>query len=83
MPDPIGTIPQSPALAEANGDSLAELFSRDPEGYTSQDLAKVVAALREQRVRWAAAEAAGATKAPTATKAKTLVSVAKAADLGL
>jgi hypothetical protein len=77
------TIPQSNALAEANGDSLAELFSRDPEGYTEQDLEKVVIALRLQRERWAAAEAQGATKAPGTKAPKSSTTAASAGDLGL
>lgn len=46
-----GEIPQSPALAEVETDSLSELMSRDPEGYSKQDLTRVVEALRAQRVR--------------------------------
>lgn len=78
-------IPQSQALAEASSDSLAELLSRDPEGYSRQDRAQVVAALRAQRVRWEAAEAAApAKRGPSGPKA-TLASTtsAKADDLGL
>lgn len=51
MTSPGGEIPQSPALSEATPDSLAELMSRDPEGFSQQDLARVVAALRAQRAR--------------------------------
>lgn len=72
-----GEIPQSEALAEATGDSLAELMSRDPEGLSRQDRDRIVEALREQRARIAAAEAAGkprrgpgtAAKVPLASKA--------------
>ncbi len=53
-------IPQSPALREASeGDSLAEVMSRDPEGLSRQDRDRIITALREQRARIAAAEAAG------------------------
>ena len=54
-----GLIPASNALAEAAPDSLNELFNRDPEKLSTGDLARLVEALREQRKRWAAAEAAG------------------------
>ena len=54
-------MPKSTALIEASPDSLSELFSRDPEGYTSQDLNRIIAEIREQRKRWEAAEAAGKT----------------------
>ena len=58
MSDSSPTVPQSNALAEASPDSLAELLSRDPEGYTRQDLDRVIAALRQQRERMAVASAA-------------------------
>ena len=57
-----GVIPQSDALTQATTDSLAELFSRDPEGFQAQDRKRLVAALREQRARWEAAEASGTTR---------------------
>ncbi len=47
-----GEIPQSPALAEAQVESLTELMSRDPEGYTKQDRMRVIATQREARARW-------------------------------
>jgi len=50
-------VPQSNALKEASVDSLAELLSRDPEGYSRQDLDRVIAAMREQRARMALANA--------------------------
>lgn len=53
---PIGQIPQSHALAEADPGSLTELFSRDPEGYTGQDLDRIIDVLRDQRARFAKAE---------------------------
>lgn len=57
-----GELPQSQALAEANPDSLAELFARDPEGLSRQDRDRIVEALRAQRARVAAADAAGVKK---------------------
>lgn len=82
-----GEIPQSNALAEASPDSLAELLSRDPFKFTSQDRGRIVAALRDQRAKWEAAEKAEgfkpkATKAP-AGKAASLVAKATSGDLGL
>jgi hypothetical protein len=50
-------LPQSTALAEADTNSLAELFSRDPEGFSELDRRKLVQALRAQRERWLLAEA--------------------------
>jgi len=52
-------IPQSSALAEAGIESLSDLFSRDPEGLTKQDFARIIETLRAQRVAWEASEAAG------------------------
>lgn len=63
-----GEIPQSAALAEATVDSLGELMSRDPEGYSKQDLERVVAAMREQRERLAISAATAPAK-PTRAKA--------------
>jgi hypothetical protein len=68
-----GVLPQSPALREAQVDALGELLSRDPMGFTKQDRAAVVAALRGQRQRWELSEAAGVkvktprSKAPLST----------------
>lgn len=78
-------IPQSNALSEATTDSLAELMGRDPFKFTTQDRGVIVAALREQRKRWEAAEAANASKPKTlrGAGAKSLVSASKAEDLGL
>lgn len=55
-------IPQSQALTEANPDSLAELFARDPEGLGRQDRDRIIEALRAQRARVANAEASGQKK---------------------
>jgi len=84
----VGGLPQSNALAEASaaGDSLAELFSRDPFSLAKQDRLRIVEALRAQRVRWEAAEAAGQKSKPAkaiAGKAASLVTSQKAEDLGI
>lgn len=82
-------LPQSTALSEASAEgpaaSLSELFSRDPEGLLRRDRDQIIAALRTDRVRREAAEAAGATK-PKAEKAgQTLLKTTPkpAGDLGL
>ncbi len=53
-----GLIPQSTALAEAGAgsESIAELLSRDPEGYTKQDRVRIVEIFRDQAKRWKQAE---------------------------
>lgn len=85
MTDTPGPIPQSTALAEATPDSLSELFSRDPEGYQRQDLDKIIAELRAQRVRWEAAGAAAPQRAPKGQGKVPLgtSTTANAGDLGL
>lgn len=84
MTDPTGALPQSDALAEANPNSLSELLSRDPQGFSRVDRDKAVAALRAQRAKWEAAEAAGV-KVPKAVKLseRTLTAKRNAEDLGL
>jgi hypothetical protein len=60
--NPEGIISQSNALAEAEIDSLAQLWERvstDPESANKSDMTRMVEYYREQRVKWAAAEAAG------------------------
>ncbi len=78
-----GTIPQSNALAEAGSDSMAEVYNRDPEKATRQDRDRIVAGLREQRVRLQQAEQAGVR--PKAKKAVSLDQKISgtAEDLGL
>jgi hypothetical protein len=69
-----GTIPLSPALAEADPQSLNLLMSANPESPDFLDnLPKIVSALRAQAERFAVAEAAGtgARKAAKATKGET------------
>lgn len=79
-----GAIPKSEALAEATVDSLTELMSRDPEGYSSQDLDKIVAAMRAQRERLATVQAEAPAKRPRAIGAPvTLKSTVSADDMGL
>lgn len=76
-----GTIPQSRALAEATPESIAELLSRDPEGYSRQNRDTIVTVMREQRVRWEATEAAGTGhKRASAPKAQLASSTAAKAD---
>lgn len=84
MIDPVGTIPQSSALSEASAESLSELMSRDPEGYTRIDRDKLVATLRAQRAKWEAAEASGVKPRPKKTApGVSLKTTKKAEDLGL
>lgn len=85
MTDTPATIPQSSALAEASGDSLSELFSRDPEGFQRQDLDRIIAVLRAKRAVWQANEhAEGAGKPKRKSAAEMLAKTAsKAEDLGL
>jgi hypothetical protein len=74
------------ALSEPSVESLSDLFSRDPEGWSLVDRAAVVAAFREQRKRWEAVEAVGGKKAPKPTAARAvglLHAPAAASDLGL
>jgi hypothetical protein len=83
--------PSTPAplnpLAEASPQSLGALFSADPLGLSKTDLAVIVSELRKQRLRWAAAEASGATRAPRAPKSTpakvNASSVQSLDDLGL
>lgn len=76
-------IPQSSALKEASeGDSLAEVMSRDPEGLSRQDRDRIIEALRAQRARIAAAEAAGI-KVPRAAKSAEKIVLSKVADKNL
>jgi hypothetical protein len=49
-------------LAEANPESLQELFDKDPLQLTDPDIDRVVAELRTMRERWALTEKKG--KAP-------------------
>jgi len=79
-------IPQSNALAEAGLDSLAELMSRDPEGYSSQDKGRIIEALRAMRAKWEAAEAQapkGKSRAKASPETQSSISSETAKDLGL
>lgn len=67
-----GQIPQSEALAEADFQtSLAELMSRDPEGFSAQDRGRIIQALRADRARREKAEqdAAASGKKPRSAAA--------------
>lgn len=66
-----GAIPQSSALAEASPLSLGEAIQRFDRAVASgthkspearRDLRRIVEELREQRLRWEAADAAGGAK---------------------
>jgi len=80
-------------LLEARVDSIDELFSRDPEGYTKgpdgtpatgTDMLAIVAGLRRQREIWEKAEAQGAKRAPSLKAGATgKAKVADLSDLGL
>lgn len=77
-------VPQSSALAEASTSSLSDLMSKDPFEMTRQDRNLIVAALREQRKKWEAAEAEGKKSRPKkAAAAASLVTKQSADDLGL
>ncbi len=80
-----GGIPQSSALVEAHGDSLAEVMSRDPEGYSRQDRDAIIAALRAQRARQESAEKASPVRAPRGAPKIPLTNKAtqNAEDMGL
>jgi hypothetical protein len=62
MSDTSGEIPQSNALSEASAESLGELLTRDPFGFTRQDRDRVVADLRVMRAKWALSESMGTKK---------------------
>ena len=85
MITPVETeIPQSNALVEATPDSLAELLSRDPEGYSKQDRGRIIEALRAQRIKWQESEASGPKpRRASATVALTSTATSTAEDLGL
>lgn len=50
---PVGKIPTSDALSIPQ-DSIQELYSRDPESYTKQDLDSIITEIRQHRERLAA-----------------------------
>lgn len=78
--EPPAAIPQSPALAEAQVESIGDLFSRDPEGFQKQDTMRVIEAFRAQRVRWEQAEALEASTGK-GKKEKTKADKASGSDL--
>ena len=77
--------PKITPLAEAAPESLDELFSRDPLKLQQQDIRNIINQLRDQRARWRAAEASGATRAPKlkSTSPKKAVGTSSLEDLGL
>lgn len=80
----VAEIPQSTAVAEATVDSLAEVMSRDPEGYSRQDRDRIVEFLRAQRARQAAADQAGGSKPKAAPKLPLTTKATKSlGDMGL
>lgn len=64
MTEPIGPLPISPALSEASPESLSELMSRDPRGWSRQDRDKIIERLRAQRGRFLESEAKPKSKKP-------------------
>lgn len=83
-------LPQSAALKEASEESLSDLMSRDPEGYSTQDIKKIIEINRAARVKWEEMEkleAATGKKKNEKTKADTAVLLKKASgsveDMGL
>jgi hypothetical protein len=85
MTDQKGEIPQSPALREASPESLSEVMSRDPEGYSEQDWGIVVSALRADRTNRERAEQLAAQSGKKKPKAQKVVlpSNKTAEELGL
>lgn len=79
--------PISDALAEAEPQSLMHILAKDPLQFSRQDRDQVVAALRAQRAKWEAAEAAEGKKPRAAKvldkKAPSLVTKKSIEDLGL
>jgi hypothetical protein len=71
--------PSAEPLAEAQVDSLEELFSRDPLHLTDNDVDKITASLRAQRRNWEVKE--NAPKAPKAPKQTAAQKKVKALDL--
>lgn len=58
-------LPLSPLLQEAQPEALQDLFSRDPAGYSLQDLDRVIAEIRAMRDRIALADSQGRKTLPT------------------
>lgn len=77
------SIPQSQLLAEADENSLAEIFARDPEGWQQQDLETIVASLRVMRAKWEAVDATSGKRERTKSAPKQMSTSASAEDLGL
>ena len=66
-----GSIPLSPALSEAFPESLDQVMSKDPQGYSEQDITRIITELRAHRERLSNLEAtAPRSRAPAAAKVK-------------
>jgi hypothetical protein len=63
-------MPRSNALAEATPSSTQELFSRDPERLSDQNIDEIILYMRDLRVR---IEASGAMASRTRTKKEPVV----------
>lgn len=87
MSSPPGSLPQSSALSEASspaaGDSLVELFSRDPEKLTPSDRARIIGELRAHRERLEKAAAAGTSAPKLKVGEKSLVATKNADEMGI
>jgi hypothetical protein len=70
----LGHVPTTDVLAEASPASLSELFARDPEGYSDQDLDVIIEELRRQRARFKTQEATPKASKPKAIKAPVALS---------
>jgi hypothetical protein len=85
------SIPLSPALAEALPESLDQIMSKDPQGYSDQDISRIITELRSHRERLANLAASGpAPRAPVSAKIKidlsrkiTAETAAELDDLGI
>ena len=77
---PIGAIPQSNALAEASPDSISDLMSKDPEGFSRQDRKRIVEFFQKEREKFGREEQEGRKSKKVGGLSS---SSAKATDLGL
>ncbi len=74
-------LPLSDALSRVSEDTLSELLSRDPEGYTEQDVSRVIEVYRAHRIRLNAAEATGKSKTKVAMSTPSEIVSLKDIDL--
>lgn len=63
-----------------SGDSLEELFSRDPRELSDADIDQIVAKLQEQRRVWAAEEKSGARRKKASTTPSSTTTTKKKKD---